>query len=63
MLTKGQHWIWGKLLTLNCRILNTGRRRKFKFGENTFQAYPNILVDNDKLDLNALLKPGNIAAV
>ena len=26
----------GKLLTLKCNILKTGRRRKFKLGENAF---------------------------
>ena len=39
--------------------MKTGRRRNFKFGENALQAYPNILVKSEKLDLNALLKAVN----
>ena len=43
------------LLTLNCIILKKERCRNFKFGENAFQALPNILVKSEKL-LNAALK-------
>ena len=32
-----------------------GRRKKFKYGENAFFAYPNILVKSEKFDLNAFL--------
>ena len=46
----------GKLLTLNCNILKTVGGRKFKFGKNAFKTFPNILVNSEKLDLNALLK-------
>ena len=31
------------------------RRKKLKFGENAFLAYPNTSVNSEKLDLNALL--------
>ena len=47
--------ISGKRLILNCNILKTGWRRNFKFRENVFKVYPNILVKSEKLDLNALL--------
>ena len=43
-------------MILNRNILNTGRRRKFQFGENAFEAYLNLLVNSEKLDLNAFLK-------
>ena len=44
-----------KLLTLNNNILKTARRRKFKFGKNASKAFSSILVNSEKLDLNAPL--------
>ena len=38
----GNTEVRGKWLILNCNILKMGRRRKFKFGENTFSTFPNI---------------------
>ena len=40
------------------QYLENGRRRSFKFGENAFKAYPNILVQSKKYGLNALFKLG-----
>ena len=37
---------------MNCNISKTARRRKLKFGENIFQAFLNILVNSEKVDLN-----------
>ena len=36
--------------------LKTERRRKFKFDEIAFLEFPNILVNCEKFDLNALLR-------
>ena len=41
---------------MNCNILKTARCRNFKFSENAFKAYPNILVYSEKLELSALLR-------
>ena len=43
-----------KLSILNCKVLKTERHRKFKFDENVFQAFCNILVKIEILALNAL---------
>ena len=40
----------------NCTILKTGKRWKFEFGKKVFLAYPKILVNKEKLDLNPPLK-------
>ena len=45
-----------KLLILNCNLLKTGRRKKFKFGDNEFSAFLNILVNSEKPEQNAPLK-------
>ena len=34
---------------MNCNILKTARRKKFKVGENAFVAFPNTLVNNENL--------------
>ena len=44
------------LMRLASNILKMKRRRKFIFGENAFQAFTNILVNSEKLGLNALFK-------
>ena len=49
----------GKLLALNRNILEAARRKKFKLGENVFQAFLNILVNSEKLDPTASLRHGH----
>ena len=43
----------GKLLILNCGILKTGSRKKFKFDENAFKVFSQHFGLRQKLDLNA----------
>ena len=57
-----QYWqngnteVKGKLFALNRNILKRKSRRKFKFGEDAFEAFSNVLVKSEKLDLNAILR-------
>ena len=39
---------------LNCNILKMARRKQFKFGKHAFYTLSYILVNREKLDLNAL---------
>ena len=55
LLSNGSTEVREKLFILNCTILKTGRGRKFKFGENAFWIYSNILVSIENFDLKALL--------
>ena len=41
----------GKLLILNCKISEKGRRRKIRFSDNACKAFPNILINNETFDL------------
>ena len=44
-----------KIVSFELQHFANGNSRKFKFGENAFNAFPNILVNSGKLNLNALL--------
>ena len=52
MLIKWKHW---KKKKFEQHYLKSGKTSKVQFGENAFWAFANILVNNEKLDLNAAL--------